>query len=174
MTTLEDLRNAATRKIEEAFPEGVPPSADAMRNSHCCECEETTALFLGKRWARVAVSDLLHNPAPSLLTAAGFRYYLPAMMVRSMEAPRELDLFPDSVISLLSPPRGAMDDFYARRLEGFSRAQAEAIRAFLGVFERLQEDEWAGAGMTPEAFEDMPLTVQLKRAIDYWTVRIDG
>ncbi len=62
-----------------------------MRNDHCSECQETVGRFMGKRWPEVSVSDLSGNPGPSLLTAPGFRYYLPVMMLRSVEARSELD-----------------------------------------------------------------------------------
>ena len=69
-------------------------------------------------------------PSPSLLTTAAFRYYLPAMMLRSMEGRRELDGLPRSLVSELSPAGGKPSEHSRDRLTGFTGSQALAILAF--------------------------------------------
>src|SRR5688572_5049835 len=102
----EDLRKAAIAEIEAAFPVDPVPPVDAVTNDHCPECTEIAGRFFGKQWSQIMVSDLSGNPGPSLLTPAAFRYYLPAMMLRSMESPRELDCLPAALVGALSPPGG--------------------------------------------------------------------
>jgi hypothetical protein len=88
-----------------------------------------------------------------------------------MEAPEELDCFPDSVIGLLSPPRGTTDAFHEERLGGFGPKQANAILAFLRFFECRHHEEWSDAA-PPEAAEAMAVSKVLSRAIAYWTSRM--
>ena len=103
MIDLEKMKRDAVLLIGAAFPVGPPPSFAEKRNDHCPEGQETAAIFAGKRWPEIRGGDLERNPALSLLTPAAVHYYLPAMMVRSLEAERELDCTPDGVVWLLSP-----------------------------------------------------------------------
>src|SRR5579871_1587416 len=100
---VEAVKRDAERAIRAAFSVTEAPSAEAMRNDHCPECAQTSARFVGKRWSDLAAEDLEGNPAPGCLTAAGFRYYLPAMMLLSLEHPRRLDCLPDGLVGELSP-----------------------------------------------------------------------
>ena len=166
---LDRLRTSAAATIRAAFSWAQVPTPDEMRNEHCDECRDTVAIFAGKPWQALGVSDLKGNPAPSLLTPVGFRYYLPAMMLLSLEAPEELDLFPDSVISILAPPVGQSDEFHADRVTGFTDHQVGAIVEFLGFFEARERAEWALASMPPTDLIEMPTHKVVRRALDYWT-----
>jgi hypothetical protein len=103
------------------------------------------------------------------------RYYLPAMMVRSLEGERELGIFPDSVVSQLSPPGGKPSERAAVYLAGFTREQVQAILAFLrcrDVSEKVQcskpdwEDEWVLAIPTGDKV--------LAPAIEYWEKQLSS
>jgi hypothetical protein len=166
--SVEDVKKLAEDAVIEAFPVTAPPSQEEMRNNHCPECRDTVAIFLGKRWPEITVADLRGNPAPSLLTASGFRYYLPAMMLRSIEAGEDLDCFPDSVVGMLSPARGHLDEFDRERLEGFGRQQIGAICSFLEFCATRERAEWTASGLADDVLEGMPLHRQLARAIEYW------
>jgi hypothetical protein len=166
---LEQIKRDAVDLISAAFPVGDPPSFAEMQNDHCPECEETVARFMGRRWPDISVEDLAGNPGPSLLTPSGFRYYLPAMMVRSLEVERELGILPDSVVGMLSPAGGKLSEYHVPRLTGFTPEQVQAILAFLrcrDVSEKIQcskpdwEDEWVLAIPTGDKV--------LGRAIEYW------
>ena len=130
---MEELKRKAVAEIRSAFSDAEPPSLADMRNDHCLECQETVRRFAGKPWSEVAVQDLIGNPGPGFLTDIGVRYYLPAMMLHSIEAERELDCFPDSVVGLLSPAGGKPSKRDSARLSGYSREQVKAILAFLPV-----------------------------------------
>ncbi len=171
MSRLETLRRAAVEAIEGAFPVGEPPSDHELRNDHCSECKETIGRFIGKRWPDVSVADLSGNPSPALLTAAGFRYYLPAMMLRSMEAKTRLDCFPDSVIAELSPPGGKLSARGKDRLRDFTDAQIHAILAFLMFLEAVEKAAWAGPDWPEDAIAAVPTDRPLSRAIKYWRGR---
>lgn len=170
MLDLNRLREEAERAIRGAFPEGEAPTSDAMRNDHCPECEETAARFTGKRWSSIAVADLVGNPAPAFLTAPAFRYYLPAMMLLSMESPVELDCLPDGVIGELSPKGTAISSNDAERLL-FTPAQARAIVKFLRFFELREKLEWSEPDWPDEAVLAVPTERPLARAIEFWTAR---
>jgi len=165
------LRTLAEGKIRTAFPLTPPPSTAEMRNDHCPECRETVARFAGKAWPALQVDDLRGNPAPSLLTPSGFRYYLPAMMLCSMQAPIELDCFPDSVISMLSPPRGRSTGAHADYIAGFTVEQAGAILAFLRFLEQLEREDWEAGSLAPESLLTMSTFKVLARALEYWAQR---
>jgi hypothetical protein len=170
---LDNLKRDAERAIRAAFPIGEAPSPDAMRNDHCPECSETTARFMGKPWSELVAEDLGGNPEPGCLTAIGFRYYLPAMMLLSLEHPRQLDCFPDGVTGQLSPKGSSLSPQDADRLK-FTQAQARAIVAFLRFLELFKKMEWSGPGWPDDAILSVPTERPLERAIDFWTTRASG
>jgi hypothetical protein len=166
---LEQMRRDAVLLIGNVFPAGEPPSFAEMRNDHCPECQETAAIFTGKRWPELSFKDLTRNPPLSLLTPAAMHYYLPAVMVRSLEAERELDCVPGDLVSDLSPHDGKPSERQAACYRGFTPGQVRAILAFLrcrDVSEKLDvsqpdwEDEWVLAIPTGDKV--------LARAIEYW------
>ena len=162
--SIDVLRTAAVAAIEGAFPVDPVPPVKQVWNHHCEECGETAMLFAGKKWPDIKVTDLLRNPSPSLLTPTAFRYYLPAMMLRSIEDLRALDCFPDSLVHQLSPPGGKLSEHARPRLTGFTGDQIEAIIAFLRYFEALQleddpDDEAGRRG--------------INRAVKYWRGQLE-
>jgi len=167
---LDRLWQEAVRAIRAAFPEAEAPSPTAMRNDHCPECQETAARFAGKRWSAIAAGDLLGNPAPGALTAPGFRYYLPAIMLLSMEFPVELDCLPDGVIGELSPMGTSVSAKDAERLR-FTQAQSQAILAFLRFSELRKKLDWAQPDWPDEAILGVPTERPRERAIEFWSAR---
>jgi hypothetical protein len=165
---LRRLEDEAKANIRAAFASSEEPSPSKVENNHCPECQETAALFAGRRWDEVSVASLL-NPRPSisLLTPAAFRYYVPALMLACIEAPRELDVVPDSLIGSLSPPNAKATGHTAERLS-FTRTQAGAVLAFLRVFELRQRID---SGQAEDTLQRTLVTRPLARAIRYWTAR---
>jgi hypothetical protein len=155
----DDLMNAARQAIEVAFPVAPLPTAEEIRSDHCPECRELAARFSVRPWRDLAVADLMGNPSPSLLTTAAFRYYLPAMMLRSMEGRRELDCLPKALVSELSPPGGKPSEHAGDKLTGFTSSQVLAILAFLRHFE---------ASESEELLDDKSGRRVIARAIRYW------
>jgi hypothetical protein len=156
----EDLRLVAQQGIEAAFPIEPLPEEDQLRNDHCPECREIAARFSVRPWPDLTAADLLGNPSPSLLSATAFRYYLPAMMIRSMERGRELDCFPMSLVSELSPAGGKPSEHNRPKLTGFTQGQVSAVLAFLRHFE---------ASVSEELLHDESGRRVVARAIKYWS-----
>jgi hypothetical protein len=82
----KDLRHAAVEAIEAAFPIEPVPEGNQVRNDHCPECREIATRFSVRPWPDLSATDRLGDPSPSLLTPTVFRYYLPAMLIRSMDS----------------------------------------------------------------------------------------
>ncbi len=156
----EDLGKAARHAIEAAFPVAPLPTAEQVLNDHCPECRELAARLSVRPWTELTVADLSGNPSPSLLTAAAFRYYLPAMMLRSIESRRELDCLPMSLVSELSPAGGKPSEHGRERLTGFTDGQVLAILAFLRHFEASESEELR---------DDKSGRRLISRAIKYWS-----
>jgi hypothetical protein len=164
---LRQLERGAQAAIRAAFPDEDPPPSEELENPHCPECSEVAARFSGKRWVDMTVADLAGNPPVTLLTASAFRYYLPALMLRCVEAPGALDCLPEAVMSMLSPPNGKPGAILAELRQRLDEAQRIAVCAFLAVLEaREKMDRYP-----PEAFESAPASKPLARAISYWSRR---
>jgi uncharacterized protein DUF6714 len=171
MSDLESLRLVAAEAIKQAFPVGTPPTADEMRNDHCPECAEVAARFSGKLWPEVSVADLKGNPGTGLLPVGGWRYYLPALMLRCVEAADELDCVPDSVVWALSPAGGKPHGRDVERLAAFPAGQIAAILAFLRWLEACEKAQWSTPDWPQEAVDAVPVRRPLKRALRFWTER---
>lgn len=156
----EDLRHAAQQAIEAACPVEPLPAEDQIRNDHSPECREIATRFSVREWPGLTAADLLGNPSPSLLTPTAFRYYLPAMMVRSMERRRELDCFPRSLVSGLAPAGGKPSEHSRPELTGFTHGQVLAILAFLRYFE---------ASESEDSLPNESARRVVARAIKYWS-----
>jgi len=173
MVDLERMKGDAERAIRAAFPVEAVPSPDDLRNDHCPECAETAARFAGKAWPDINLDDVRGNPAPALLNAAGFRYYLPAMMLLAMSFTREVDCLPDGLIGMLSPKGPSLSAKDVERGR-FTHAQAEAILAFLRFFELQRKVEWSQPDWPTEAILSAPTERPLERAIEYWSAPSSG
>ena len=156
----EDLMQAARRAIEAAFPVAPLPEADQIRNDHCPECREFAERISVRPWPELRQAHLAGNPSPSLLTAAAFRYYLPAMMLCSMESHRELDCFPAALVSELSPAGGKPSEHRRDKLTRFNVDQVRAIIAFLRHHEATEAED-----LLTDASRRRVVT----RAIKYWS-----
>jgi hypothetical protein len=170
--TLHRLEETATANIRTAFAATAEPDRAEVQNDHCPECQETAGRFAGRRWEEITVATLLLYPKPSvaLLTPSAFRYYLPALMLRCIEAHRALDVLPDEIVGDLSPPNAKTAGRVDERSRDFSAAQVAAILAFLRVCEMREKIE-SGA---EEALEWAPVSKPLARAIRYWTARAES
>jgi hypothetical protein len=171
--TLRRLEETATASIRVAFADTVVPGPAEVRNDHCPECQETAGRFAGRRWEEITVDTLLLYPKPSigLLTPGAFRYYLPALMLRCIEAHRALDVLPDAVVAAISPPRAKATSRVEEELRDFTAAQVVAILAFLRVCEMREKLE---SGASEETLEWTPVDKPLARAIRYWTARAES
>ncbi len=169
--TLRHLEEEATARIRAAFASTEAPPCSEFEN-HCCpECEEIAARFAGLRWEEITVATLRSplNPPIALLAPAAFRYCLPALMLGCIEAPMELDCLPQEVIGWLSPPNGKATAQDGERLSGLTGARADAILAFLRVFELREKMD---SGLPDETVEYAPVPRPLERAIRYWTMQV--
>jgi hypothetical protein len=164
---LRQLEQRAETAIRAAFQSGDPPTSAELQADHCRECSETNAIFKCKRWEEVAAADLVGNPPVSLLTPAAFQYYLPALMLRTVEAPQQLDCLPAGVIGMLSAPNGKPSARLADLLRKLDEAQIAAVRAFLSVCEAREKLDRC----PPEAFASAPVSKPLARAIAFWGLR---
>jgi hypothetical protein len=157
---LEELRRQAAAAIEAAFPVVPVVAASEVENDHCPECSATAAKLAGNPWPQLTKAHLAHDTSPHLLTAAAFRYYLPAMMLRSLEDTRELDDFRNALVGALSPSGGKPSEHDRPKLTGYTGAQVHAVLCFLRCYE-------ASEAMDGE--RDKVRQRVSARAIKYWS-----
>lgn len=157
---LENARQAVVRAIEAAFPAVPQPGPEDVQSDHCPECTETAARFAGRAWPEIKASDLTGNPSPSLLNPKAFHYYLPALMLQCLEAGRDLDCLPMSLVGALSPAGGKPSAHDREKLSGFTADQVHAILSFLRHFEATE--------MEGES-DDRSRRRVLARAVTYWS-----
>jgi hypothetical protein len=138
------------RQISAAFASVPLPEPALLHNPHCCECEETSNASGGRPWTAIALEDVLRGREVALLSAAAWRYYLPALMIWCIRAPEAVDVLQDNLVHQLEPPddgRG-VPEWFAQRAPGFSPAQREAIVAYLEWYREREEQHWP-AGTVP-------------------------
>jgi hypothetical protein len=147
--------------IRRAFSATPPPGPEALFNRHCCECVEVSEAYAGKRWTDISLDDVLAGHETALLSAAAWRYYLPAVMTWCIRAPAVVDVIQDNLVYQLEPPadgRG-VPDWFNERATGFSDEQRAAIVAYLHWYREREEAHWAGAEPPRHVYN----------ALAYWT-----
>jgi hypothetical protein len=93
----------------------------------------------------ISLDDILAGRETALLTAAAWRYYVPALMIWCIRAPETVDVIQDNLVYQLEPPaegRG-VPEWFEERAIGFSEAQRAAIVAYLDWYREHEEAQWA-------------------------------
>jgi hypothetical protein len=130
-------------------------------NDHCDECIEVSKAFGGRRWPDIALGDLLASET-ALLTAAAWRYYLPAVICLCVRDPDAADIRCEYLVYQLEPPEPGKDDvWFEERRGGFTEAQRQAIVGYLSWYRAREEAQYANLEM------DVPQHVY--RALAHWT-----
>ena len=152
---------AIVRQIRDAFADVEPPSHEALLNNHCCECADVSAAYAGKHWTDVALTDVLVGREIALLTAAAWRYYLPAFLTWTIRAPEAVDVLQDNLVYQLEPPRDGqgVPEWFDARAIGFSAEQRRAIVRFLEWYRDRDERNWS-PGEAPR---------HVYNALNYWS-----
>jgi GNAT superfamily N-acetyltransferase len=151
------------RIISDAFSGTPYPGRDALFNDHCCECAEVSAAYAGKPWTDIALDDVRAGRETALLTAAAWRYYLPAVMIWCLRAPDAVDVIQDNLVYQLEPPAGGrgVPQWFEERAIGFSEAQQAAITAYLHWYREFDRER--GGDTEPPRHVD--------NALAHWTPR---
>jgi hypothetical protein len=139
--------NEIVHLIRRAFADVPRPTPEALVNRHCCECLETSEAYGGKPWTEISLDDILAGRETSLLTAAAWRYYLPAVMTWCIREPEIVDVIRDNLVYQLEPPANGqgVPEWFNERAVDFSDHQRAAIVAYLDWYREREEVEWAGA-----------------------------
>ena len=149
--------------IAAAFAASERPAPAALRNDHCCECSATSDAYGGRPWTEITLQDVQRGGETALLSAAAWRYYLPAVMIWCITAPDAVDVIQDNIVYQLEPPadgRG-VPEWFSQRAPGFSDAQRAAIVAYLEWYREREEAQWP-AGTAPR---------HVYNALEYWKAR---
>lgn len=151
---------AIVEQIAAAFAGVEHPGREALFNRHCCECAEVSDAFAGRPWTEITLQHLLEGRETALLTAAAWRYYLPAMMIWCVREPDAVGVIQDNLVYQLEPPG---DDYgvpawFSERAAGFSGAQRAAIAAYLDWYRERDEARWVGGEPPPHVY----------RALAHW------
>ena len=127
--------------IETAWTKAPYPGDENLRGGGGgLEAEQVADFLRGKEWKDVSLTSLQSeyvgdgSACLSFLSAAAYRYYLPAYMLIAVDHYDDADVIADSAWSSLSPsyPEGSeMYVWWHDRVSGFSSEQIRAIVEFL-------------------------------------------
>ena len=105
----------------DLFPDDIP--------------NDVKACFLGKRWTEITIQDWrghavsVHN-AMHYLTPCVFRYYLPSLLVSSIQSQGDFQYAVEALLPANQKhvPRG---QWWSDYFDGFNQQQREVVREFL-------------------------------------------
>lgn len=141
--TAEALSRRALERIAVAFAGRSRPTimTDSMQLSDI-EYEEVMS-FEDMRWQDVSFDHVERcSDAVFWFAPEAFRYYLPGILTASLKEDRCDANAYDSVIGMLdrSPEPAYWDDFFAPRWTGLSRAELDAVAAWVRWLATVQPD----------------------------------
>jgi hypothetical protein len=133
---IEELRE----RIITVFPKVDPPLLEDITSHHCDECHEVRDDFHDVRWWAASTELIDENfDDLSLFTPEAYHYYLPAFLLRALDAFDPDSLVLQFCIYNLSPKETPIDDpWYRERLNQFYTEEASVISRFL---EYIRDDE---------------------------------
>jgi hypothetical protein len=153
--------------LRDAFGNVPKPTREALINEHCDECFETSEAFAGKTWNEITLDDVLRGRETALLTAAAWRYYLPAVIRWCLRDREAVDVIADNVVNQLAPPDpeqfSGQRAYFEERATGFDDRQRAVIVAFLERYQEADAAAWRGTATTSVY---APL---VERALAFWS-----
>jgi len=129
----EEGRDQIGRQIRAAFRDlpALKPQDVVAAGPDTGERDEIRDAFAPWTWATAPRKTLLNDPgALSFMTPSGFRMFLPAYLLLSLESPDAAGVHLDSVVFLLMPRTG-WEAVLQDRLNALSPEQLKAVRDFL-------------------------------------------
>ncbi|MET0551656.1 MAG: DUF6714 family protein [Vicinamibacteria bacterium] len=151
---------AIARSAVDAFPSEPVPPRELLYRSHCDECIDVSNAYGVRPWTAVALDDMVGKET-ALLSAAAWRYFLPAMITWCVREPDALDTLPDFLVYQLEPPEVGTDEgWFLERKGGFSDAQRAVIVAYLEWYREREEIEYAAL--------EMEVPRHVYRALEHW------
>lgn len=118
------------QQIEQAFADVPYPGDENIgADPYDWECAELNQHLRGKHWREIP-RDLLqyHQHDLPSFSPAGLQYYLPAYLLAALD--NFVDV-PDFTVYHVNPEVGDLHDYWAKRFEGMTAAQKNAIRSWL-------------------------------------------
>jgi hypothetical protein len=123
-------------KVEKAFTHRQVPS-EAVAHEQYLQFDsdvEDALWFTGRNWHDITLKDWeRYNCGIYFLSPEAFAYYLPSLIVLSIQSPTDSLLSVDSVLHLLdrSPDMNGWDDHFSERFLGFTSDEYEVIKEWL-------------------------------------------
>lgn len=152
-----DAVDRAVAAIEAAFAGLAPPGDAALLHPRCMDDNDIAEFYGAPDWRDLAGEMLVRNyAAPAFLSAAGFRYYLPAFMIWSLRNAGRPEYLAEATLRAFDPGGAGepLHSFQVSKFALFDSAQRKAVVTFLETFiadddlgslaEAALENYWSG------------------------------
>jgi hypothetical protein len=148
-------------RIENAFASLKPLDADEIVDCQCGECTSIVSHLAGMDWrdvTAVSVNGDTQKETICTLNAFGFRYYLPAFMLISLQE-NDIQGLAYVLIEVLTYSNERSADFANARLKVLNEEQREVIRLYI--------ESWTNLYVTPAIVESVIWNLTHKRSKPY-------
>ena len=126
-----ESRAQALRAVMSAFADVERPLNEDLLHPQCMDDGDLLELYEVSDWREMTDEQVVRNYAAlSFLSAAGFRYFLPAFLSYGLRDPDTPEVAVESAIFHLDPGQ-SLRDFAISKFELLDEAQRGAIRQFL-------------------------------------------
>ena len=141
-----DTMQEAAQAVDVGFSRVERPANEELLHPRCMDDGDLLELYEVTDWREMRDELIVRSyAAPSFLSAAGFRYFLPAFLSYGLRNPDSPEFVIESTIFHLTPG----DDFTESRFTLFDGPQRHAIRLFLEAMAPQYEVEAAVAYWMP-------------------------
>ena len=137
-----DMIDRLITQLDKLFPLYPIPDPDGLQFPHDWEGREACAILSGKTWKQVRIDELrLQWNVVSWLDAASFLYYLPSVMLRSLQELKAasritaMELPVDSVFYYIT-----REDVFDEKWRSFSYEQLRLVRIWHALLLKREQD----------------------------------
>ena len=135
--------DGALHVVEEAFRDVPRPSNEDLRHPDCFDDSDIVPLYAFSSWRDMTDDDVIGNyAATSFLSAAGFRFFIPAYLSYALRNPDSAEACVSTTIWHLDPT------LYDEKIAAFTRSKYKLLdaaqrAAVIGFLEAMRASDYA-------------------------------
>lgn len=127
-----------------AFSKTPHPGDESLTSCGCDECQREVGRFKGKKWSRLSIDDVVTDNGDAnvnFLTPAAFHYFLPGLILISLDHPEVSERILDTIVLRLVVADRESEDRQKGVEETIKRLTARQKHLLIAVIQQAEDVE---------------------------------